>query len=640
MNRTHPLKLVVGALLTILIAGAAPSPVAARSGLVGTIEAIDQAGIVSGWAQDLDTPSQSISVHFYGDGLAGSGGTFVGAVTASIPRGNPGSGPHGFRFSIPSWLRDGNTHTLYVYGIDSSGIGSENAVLSTTPHSFTLSSTVVRLDNSVIRFGVEPRCGGTLVEMSLNGNNFINNFDCTGRQVQVALYDGNSTYDSCGACQGVWGWDPVQGGDFHNFGSPLTAQTVTADLVYIATQPYEWFPDNKGGGPGRPVLSDVTIEQTASFVPGHPHAIRLHYRIHHFGQDTHAQAIQEFPAVYVNRGYDNFVSYSGTAPWTGGAVTSTVLTAPGQAVPQRYVPERWASLVNSQGVGLTVYVPRQYPYLAGLQFAGSAGVYGYGANYFRPHVPFSFGPGSVLEADIYVIAGDYRVARQTIEALHAAGIGPDVLPPFGALDTPGANQTLSGIVPVSGWVFDDSQIARVEVMMDGSVAGTAAYGSSRPDVAVAYPNAPAQIGFSYSLDTRTYVNGTHQLRVRAIDTAGNIAILADSPIVVANSGSGGGGGGGGGGTADTTAPAVSISSITTSGSRQSPTITVQASDAVGVARVRLYLDNKLVGTDTTSPYRFSLDGGGISRGTHQFVARAYDAAGNVGVSAAVSWRKR
>ena len=346
---------------------------AASTGVKGALEEIDPSGVVSGWAQDLSNPSLSIQVHLYVDGTAGAGGTFVAAVSANAPRTEPVAGSHGFRYPIPSKYRDGEPHTLYAYGIAVSGVGSDNMLLSAEPQTFVLESTVVRLDNGVIQFGVEPRCGGTLVEVSWRGRNFVNNADCTGRQVQAALYDGNAKYDGCSGCEGNWGWDPVQGGDIHNFGSPLLAKNVTADSVYIATRPNEWYPDNKGGGPGRPVPSDVMIEQTASFVPDYPYAVRLHYRITHLNSDTHTSAVQEFPAVWVNQEYDRFVSYAGIRPWTGRPVTANPLSAPGQAAPVQYVSEHWAALVNAQDVGLTVYVPNQYPYAVGFQLAGTSG---------------------------------------------------------------------------------------------------------------------------------------------------------------------------------------------------------------------------------------------------------------------------
>ena len=507
---------------------------AASSDVKGALAGIDPNGIASGWAQDGNTPSSSIQVHVYLDGPAGEG-TFLTAVAADAPRTEPASGPHGFSLAIPSKYRDGARHALYVYGIASSGVGADNLLLSAAPQNFVLDPTVVRLDNGVVQFGVEPRCGGTLVELSLNGRNFINNADCTGRQVQAALYDGNATYDACSGCTGTWGWDPVQGGDIHNFGSPLIDKRVTSDGVYIATRPNEWYPDNKGGGPGRPVASDVTMEQVTSFVPDHPNAVRLHYRITHLGSDTHASAVQEFPAVWVNQEFSRFVSYDGKTPWSGGAVRSDLLTGPGQPVPERYVPEHWAALVDEQGVGLTVYVPRQYPYAAGLQLEGTSGEYGSGANYFRPHVPFTFGPGSVLEGDVYVIAGDYRQAREDIEALHReAETETDLLPPFGSLDLPLADEVVAGIVSVAGWALDDFQVARVEVLVDGKLDGVATYGLNRPDVATVFPNAPERVGFSYPLLTGRYPNGPHQIVVRATDTARNMTVLPAKSIVIQN----------------------------------------------------------------------------------------------------------
>ena len=527
-------RLGVTCFIASALIAAAASTALAKAGVKGALDGIDRNGIASGWAQDSDAPQLSISVHVYIDGPSGSG-TFVAAVPANTPQTEPVSGPYGFRFPIPSKYWDGHSHSLYVYGIATSGLPADNLVLSSAPQTFVLTSTVVRMDNGVIQFGVEPRCGGTLVEVSVDGRNFVNNADCTGRQVQVALYDGNDSYDSCSGCLGVWGWDPVQGGDIHNFGSPLIAQRVTADSVYIATRPNEWYPDNKGGGPGHPVPSDVMIEQTASFMPGIRHGVRLHYRITHLNSDTHASAVQEFPAVWVNKEYDRFVSYAGTRPWTGGSVSADLLTASVQSESPRYIPEHWAALVDEAGVGLTVYVPQQYPYTLGLQFSGTSGEFGSGANYLRPHAPFTFGPGSVLEGDVYVIAGDYRDARHDIEGMHdAKAASGDVLPPFGSLDLPLASQALSGFVPVAGWVLDDVDVARVEVLIDGASVGNASYGLSRPDVATVFANAPERIGFSYLLDTRPYANGGHQLQVRATDKAGNVTLLPWKAIDVQN----------------------------------------------------------------------------------------------------------
>jgi chitodextrinase len=88
---------------------------------------------------------------------------------------------------------------------------------------------------------------------------------------------------------------------------------------------------------------------------------------------------------------------------------------------------------------------------------------------------------------------------------------------------------------------------------------------------------------------------------------------------------------------DTTAPTTAITAPT-AGATVSGTapVTATASDNVGVTKVELYTDGALSGTDTSSPYNFSLNTTSLSNGTHQLTTKAYDAAGNVGTSAAVS----
>ena len=59
-------------------------------------------------------------------------------------------------------------------------------------------------------------------------------------------------------------------------------------------------------------------------------------------------------------------------------------------------------------------------------------------------------------------------------------------------------------------------------------------------------------------------------------------------------------------------------------------------DNISVARVEVYLDGVLQTTDPTSPYQWAWNTVTASDGVHTLQARAYDAAGNVGVSATAS----
>ena len=86
--------------------------------------------------------------------------------------------------------------------------------------------------------------------------------------------------------------------------------------------------------------------------------------------------------------------------------------------------------------------------------------------------------------------------------------------------------------------------------------------------------------------------------------------------------------------ADTTAPTASATETGTSGTI---TFSATATDNVGVTKVEFYVDGVLKGTDTTSPYSMTLDSTTLTNATHSLVAKAYDAAGNVGSSTAVSF---
>lgn len=91
------------------------------------------------------------------------------------------------------------------------------------------------------------------------------------------------------------------------------------------------------------------------------------------------------------------------------------------------------------------------------------------------------------------------------------------------------------------------------------------------------------------------------------------------------------------GGGDTTAPTASITApangATVSGTTN---VTANASDNVGVTKVEFLLDGVLQSTDTTSPYAWSWNTTLSSNASHSLLAKAYDAANNVGTSSTVN----
>src|SRR5947199_374658 len=87
---------------------------------------------------------------------------------------------------------------------------------------------------------------------------------------------------------------------------------------------------------------------------------------------------------------------------------------------------------------------------------------------------------------------------------------------------------------------------------------------------------------------------------------------------------------------DTTPPTCAISSpssgVTASGTI---TVSVSASDNLGVSSVQLYVDGILRSTDSASPYSFAWDTTSVGNGSHSLMAKALDAGGNSGTSASL-----
>lgn len=125
--------------------------------------------------------------------------------------------------------------------------------------------------------------------------------------------------------------------------------------------------------------------------------------------------------------------------------------------------------------------------------------------------------------------------------------------------------------------------------------------------------------------TITPAVGEHFYYAKVTQDDGNI--LWSAPVWVTQTSSTGG-------NTDTTAPTVSASETGTSGTI---TLSASASDNVGVTRVDLLVDGAVKASKTAAPYSSTLDSTTLSNGSHALVAKAYDAAGNVGTSSSVAF---
>jgi hypothetical protein len=174
--------------------------------------------------------------------------------------------------------------------------------------------------------------------------------------------------------------------------------------------------------------------------------------------------------------------------------------------------------------------------------------------------------------------------------------GGDATPPTVSANESGS----SGTITLSANASDNIGVIKTEFYIDSNLVGT---DTSAP--------------YSMSYNSSSLSNGSHSLVAKAYDAANNVGTSSAISFTISNV------------IPDTTPPSVSASESGTSGTI---TLSSSASDNVGVTKVEFYVDGLLKGTDTTAPYSLALNSTTLSNGSHSLVAKAYDAANNIGTS--------
>ncbi|WP_224365338.1 Ig-like domain-containing protein [Hyalangium versicolor] len=175
--------------------------------------------------------------------------------------------------------------------------------------------------------------------------------------------------------------------------------------------------------------------------------------------------------------------------------------------------------------------------------------------------------------------------------------------PTGTVSAPAQ---VRGVAQLSATASDNKGVARVEFWVNSVLVGT--------DTTAPY---------TASWDTTGQPNGSATIYAEIYDIAGNVT---RSALITAN--------------VDNMAPSVAITApangATLSVLLLSTTVSASASDNVGVTQVVFYDGASVMGTDTTAPYSVSWNLLSAARGTHTLTAKAYDSAGNVTTSSAVT----
>ncbi|WP_257449824.1 Ig-like domain-containing protein [Archangium lipolyticum] len=181
----------------------------------------------------------------------------------------------------------------------------------------------------------------------------------------------------------------------------------------------------------------------------------------------------------------------------------------------------------------------------------------------------------------------------------------DLTAPVVAISEPAPGIKVTGSVRVSANATDNLGVARVEFFVDGALIGSDT-------------TAP----FAVSWSSGSMASGNHVLTARAYDAAGNMGTSA--PVQVTS-------------VPELTPPSVSITAPTSGAVIVGPvTISANATDASGVARVEFFVDGLLLASDTTAPFSVDWDTSAWANGSHTLTARAHDRLDNLATSAGVT----
>ncbi len=225
-----------------------------------------------------------------------------------------------------------------------------------------------------------------------------------------------------------------------------------------------------------------------------------------------------------------------------------------------------------------------------------------------PNAAFSWDTASVPNGVHTVTAKGYDAAANVSNPATASvtvnNPVPDTTAPTVVINPLPAASTLSGPVSISVSASDNVSVTKVEWYLDGALKSSS-------------PGSSA----SFSWDTTASANGTHNISAKAYDAAGNAGTSDAVSVTVGNV------------IPDTTAPVATVSNPANAATvSASVNVLFGASDDVGVTSVELYIDGALVSTISSPSGSFSWDTSSSANGSHTLQAKAYDAAGNVGVS--------
>ena len=194
-------------------------------------------------------------------------------------------------------------------------------------------------------------------------------------------------------------------------------------------------------------------------------------------------------------------------------------------------------------------------------------------------------------------------AYKSLVAAQTAIPQTDTTSPAVSISSPSSGSTVKGTATVNITATDNVGVTKVDLFVNGSLFAT---DTTSP--------------FSFAWDTTTVTDGTYTITASAYDAAGNMAQSSSVSAKIVN-------------TPDFVVPTVAITSPGNGAIiGNSATITVSATDNIGVTKTELYIDGLLKASSNTGSLSWNWNSRKVASGSHIITSKAVDAAGNVGTA--------
>jgi len=190
-----------------------------------------------------------------------------------------------------------------------------------------------------------------------------------------------------------------------------------------------------------------------------------------------------------------------------------------------------------------------------------------------------------------------KANNSTFASITVTNTGGDAVGPNASIAAPRNNATVSGTTTITAYASDASGIEKVRFWVDSTYFG---FDAASP--------------WEKTWDTTAFANGSHTVKIEAIDRAGNSTIKTVTAWAT---------------NGDSTGPALAITSPAEGADVSgNVNITATASDESGLEKVRFWAGTTYLGFDPAAPYQVGWDTTGYADRAYVLKAEAIDHAGN------------